>query len=372
MQKKFIALAVAALASGAAFAQSNVQIYGVADVAVGSFKGTGDKFNGVINSGLSGSRLGFKGTEDLGNGLKAVFLAESTVNFDSNSASNGGGGAGGMFGQIRQSYVGLTGNFGTAVAGRLQTPLLDWSIKYSPLGGSALNPLDRVLSAYASGGNNQDRVDNAVAYISPNLSGFTLKAAYAFVVENKDPNVGATTPKTVRDSRSAYLLSADYDNGPLSVGAFYRKLGDQQNVTLGAADTVFGSKQWGLAGIYDFKVAKAFATYQRINPNGSNALDTTAYSLGVAVPVSAAGSVIGTYARAKTDAAVGAADTGASSYTIAYAHSLSKRTTAYAGYSSVDGRSNTVVNYAGLAGTSADQAAGDNVRGFAVGLRHSF
>ena len=115
MQKKIIALALAGLASSAAFAQTNVTIYGRADMGYvyrGGEDGGVRKADGrsEIASGVgSGSRIGFKGTEDLGNGLKAIFQAEFAVNMDENSG----------FAGTRNAYVGLNSNWGTVVAGRL-------------------------------------------------------------------------------------------------------------------------------------------------------------------------------------------------------------------------------------------------------------
>ena len=83
MQKKLIAMAVAGFASGAAFAQSNVTVYGILDMAYIRAKADGADTRTFINSGgMSGSRLGFKGVEDLGNGLKAVFNLEWGVEMD--------------------------------------------------------------------------------------------------------------------------------------------------------------------------------------------------------------------------------------------------------------------------------------------------
>ena len=117
MQKKVIALAIAALASGAAFAQTNVTVYGVMDAYFGVNKAdntTGNQTQYVINAnGLSSSRLGFKGEEDLGNGLKGVFTLElGSLGID--NATNG-------IGSTRQSYVGLESQqFGKLHLGRIQ------------------------------------------------------------------------------------------------------------------------------------------------------------------------------------------------------------------------------------------------------------
>lgn len=119
MKKSLIALAVLA-ASGAAMAQSSVTLYGIADVWVGRTSVTtaaGVKTNTSVlqSGGLGGSRLGFKGTEDLGGGLKAVFALEQGVAVDT--------GAGGTFN--RQSYVGLAGGFGQVTFGNTWTAMDD-------------------------------------------------------------------------------------------------------------------------------------------------------------------------------------------------------------------------------------------------------
>ncbi|HNH93897.1 porin, partial [Accumulibacter sp.] len=109
MQKKLIALAVASVASGAAFAQTNVTMYGIADAGYvystgkANIAGGGtNKFSGIESGLLSGSRLGFKGEEALGNGLKAIFQLEYGLSIDSN--------AGVGTALARQQFVGLSSN----------------------------------------------------------------------------------------------------------------------------------------------------------------------------------------------------------------------------------------------------------------------
>src|SRR5574343_769927 len=124
MQKKIIALAVAALASSAAFAQTNVTVYGVVDMGQAFVKSSGSDVANT-NQGTVGrldsnsSYLGFKGVEDLGNGLKAVFQYETGFSTDTGGALAGG----------RDSFVGLTGGFGTVVAGNLTHPLRAMGVK---------------------------------------------------------------------------------------------------------------------------------------------------------------------------------------------------------------------------------------------------
>ena len=125
MKKSLIALAVAGI-STAALAQSNVTIYGIADVSaqgtsLTSHVGESSNPSGTaFNLKANDSSIGFKGTEDLGNGLKALFQAESYVNLTGGSAmaTNNGN----LFGSMKDSYVGLNNKYGTVLAGYLSTP----------------------------------------------------------------------------------------------------------------------------------------------------------------------------------------------------------------------------------------------------------
>ena len=123
MQKKLIALAVAGLVSAPVFAQSNVTIYGVADAYMGFGNHGGNDLAAVQSGGLSGSRLGFRGAEDLGNGLKAVFTLEQGVDISNGVASPSVGGDS-VF--SRQALVGLSGAFGTISLGRQYAPGFDF------------------------------------------------------------------------------------------------------------------------------------------------------------------------------------------------------------------------------------------------------
>ena len=144
MQKKLIALAVAGLVAAPAFAQSNVTIYGRADYGMVTRSGTPDGFGSADLNGKTefasgvqaGSRLGFKGAEDLGNGLKAIFEIEYGLKMDEGTTSST------VWGN-RHSYVGLTGNFGTVVGGRLVVSVDDGSVHRLRTDGSGWEPIGR-------------------------------------------------------------------------------------------------------------------------------------------------------------------------------------------------------------------------------------
>lgn len=395
LQKKIIALAVAALASTAAFAQSNVTVYGIADAYVGSFKTDGAQRQGVVNSGgLSTSRIGFKGTEDLGNGLKSLFALEYALAIDADqgaiaatSTSSGGitttttGTNGSGIGAARQALVGLTGGFGTAVAGRLQTTGFDWALKYDILAGTAISPLQNTNTAaqIVSVGTNTGaaiggttfaaRANNAVAYISPSFSGLTFAYNHAQVTEQ--------TVNVANNNISANLLSANYANGPMAAGLVFARV-KAAGLAAGTADK---TTDWALGGSYDLTVAKLTGTYQRTKTGGNgftgvagvnDASANSIFSLGVAVPVTAKGTVIASYAKNSVKNTTAADNTN--SYTLAYTHALSKRTTAYAGYSAINRASGIAQTVTGatLNGVVTNTVLGADTSMLVAGMRHSF
>jgi predicted porin len=338
MQKKIIALAVAGLVSGAAFAQSNVTVYGIVDAYYAhSSADDADSINSINGGGLSGSRIGFKGTEDLGNGLKALFVLEYGLTNDANV------GVGEDL--ARQQLLGLTGNWGTVVAGRAQTAGYDWTCGTSTLAGSALDANDKVSTGYLLKCGGTSRQNNAVAYISPSFSGLTFAVNHARVTE------GATA---TGDDSYGNLLSATYANGPIAASLIYAKVSMESTA---ADDNI---TEWGLRGSYDFGMAKVGASYQS---NETGNADAHNYQIFGAIPVSAAGTVHLQYASNDIDGN----ENDTKGWTLAYTHGLSKRTTAYAGYTHTSNDDNA----ARAAGFAAPSAGGSSSV-WAVGLRHSF
>lgn len=330
MQKKIIALAVAGLVSGAAFAQSNVTVYGIVDAYYAhSSASDANDISSINGGGLSGSRLGFKGTEDLGNGLKALFVLEYGLTNDGNV------GVGEDL--ARQQLLGLTGNWGTLVAGRAQTAGYDWACATSTVAGSALDAVAKmgVSTLLTCGGNG--RQNNAVAYISPSFGGFTVALNHARVTE-------------VGNDTSGTLVSAAYANGPISAGLIYSNIDANA-----AADTT----EWGIRGSYDFGVVKVGASWQ----DTDTVVTDKKWQIFGAIPVSAAGTVHLQYASRDMDAK----DMDANAWTIAYTHAMSKRTTAYAGYTHTS-NDDLATQAAGFAAPSA----GGSSNVWALGLRHSF
>jgi predicted porin len=361
MQKKIIALAIAGLASTAAFAQTNVTVYGVADMAYAySFGGGQGSQHNAVSGGLSGSRIGFRGTEDLGNGLKALFTVEYGVELDSNlgigqvGAANTATAVNTTTG-ARQQFVGLTGGFGTVVAGRLQTAGYDFSCATGPVAGSpALDPLAKLGAAALLSCGSAGRANNAFAYISPSFSGLTLAYNHARVTEQ--------AASSNADDVYANLLSAQYANGGLKLNLTYARADDNDEIGLPVVGTVDKRTEYGLTGSYNFGVATVYATYQTIRNDGFSR--DKKWSVAAAIPVGAKGTVAVQYAGNSIDTANNA---DSSAYTLAYTHALSKRTTAYAGYSHVvnDGGANRAAGFQAV-------AAGKDPSIVAMGIRHMF
>lgn len=370
MQKKLIAMAVAGLASGAAFAQSNVTVYGIMDMAYIRAKADGADSRSFINSGgMSGSRLGFKGVEDLGNGLKAVFNLEWGVEIDQQMGL-GQVGSGTAIGTnsvnsttgTRNSLVGLAGSFGTVAAGRMQTTGYDFACATGPLAGGIFDAYNKVglggtqLLTCGGGG----RANNAFAYISPSFGGLSLAYNHGRVSEGvatgAAPFYTGTPGATGAKFSDAYanLFSATYDAGPVAVRGVYSKIT--------AKDLLPGNiKEWGLNGSYDLGVAKLYASYQSRKDDNTGDKDKK-WGIAAGIPVGPTGSVAVQYAKSKMDIN----DKDSKSWSIAYIHGLSKRTDVYAGY-------NRVNNDDAIARASITvPTAGDTASAFGFGLRHRF
>lgn len=341
MQKKLIAAAVAGLISGAAFAADNVTVYGVADVYYARMSGDGYKsYNAVNHGGLSGSRIGFKGSEDLGNGLKAIFQTELAYN----QADNGG------LTSTRQSYVGLAGSFGAIVAGRLQTPGY-YVGKFDSLASAAISPQAILAGAMGTtiAPSSMARLNSAVAYLSPDFGGFTA------VVAASASNFGSEQTK-LTDSNAdegAYALGLNYAIGPVAVGFVHH------NVQNFGGDPDTDIKENMLGASYNLGFMSILGSYQdsKVKDSDKNKL----YQIGVVVPVGA-----GNIHAALGSLKMAGDDNDSKSYTIAYTHGLSKRTTAYAGY-------NVTSNDNGAsAGLTDILDVGGKAKALVVGLRHTF
>ena len=327
MKKSLIALAVLA-ASSAAMAQSSVTVYGRVDLSVGSLKelnkGSMTKlFNGG-DGGLTTSRLGFRGTEDLGGGLSAGFKLEHRFNADEGTTQD-------PFWK-GESTVNLSGGFGSVKLGRSLTLYDD----VRGLANSA-NVFDSAFTpaangVWGSGGDYSSRFNNKITYTLPALGGVYGGLEYAL---DEDPAVKA----------NMLAAKVGYKAGPLDVAlGIQQEKGKENDYML-------------LAGSYDLGMVKLSGGYNTRSGNAKNG-DDKELQAGVIVPLGSAVNLSFSVANSKTTIA-GATAAKASGIGIGATYALSKRTTVYGGF-----RTHNIKNAAGT--KTAD------TRLVAFGLRHDF
>jgi predicted porin len=354
MQKKIIALAVAAAFSAPAFA--DVTANGIVDAAIISATGSGQKSDLIaFSGGLSTSRLGVTAAEGLDNGWTVIGVVEYGIDTQDNGAVL----------TARKKMLAVAGDFGTVATGYLQTTGYDMAVKFDPTAGSAVSPLQNVTKGgvFVMGTSAEGaRGERAVAYISPKFAGaFTAAVNYStsLITALGGNNLG-NLAQTVDNKHTAFLASLNYDQGPLAVGGAYA------TVTAAGTEVI---KEYMFGASYDLGMAKLSGTYQSRAATGVLGGNTDkAYSFSAVAPVGA-GAVVASFAGTK----MATASTNGTSLTLGYLQSLSKTVTGYAAYSSVsqDAATNaySVANGA-LAGGAL--TAGGSSSLVAVGLRKKF
>ena len=338
MKKTLIALAALGAMAGVAHAQSSVTLYGLVDAYVGqtsteitsTVAGVSRpklKQNVVNGSGQNNSRWGMRGTEDLGGGMKGLFVLEGGFQPDTGASATVSNQGGSLFG--RQAWVGLSSGFGTVGLGR-QYPA------YDDLRGATNMIYD---SNFATTGtvwgtglqDYQNRSSNSIKYTSPDFAGFSGAISYG-LGENKT----ATT-----DAESVASIHVKYANGPLLVGFAHQtekqviSTANSLFVSLAPA-TVNSTRKYNMVGAsYDFGVAKVTAQYNQAKGQTSATASNKdkEVNVGVSVPFGAAAIAAG-YSRAKADGS-GVGNTGSNKGTgvsLLGTYALSKRTNLYTGF----------------------------------------
>lgn len=349
MQKKLIALAVAGLVAAPAFAQSNVTMYGrldygylnsSTDMKIGGVKSSEDLTSTGFGTGaLTTSRLGFKGSEDLGNGLKAFFQLELQIADTSAFGTDTGANLGDSF-DTRLSLVGLSGAFGSVALGRQYTAVeTAWGI------GAAGAINNAVGALYTSGmKQNNTRSDELITYTSPAMSG--VKVAVQYGKGETDTTATATDA-----SQKEMGFSATYGNGPLNVSLGYSK----ESGEAAGADTN-NAKQIVLGANYDFGVVKLFGTYMNGSNDDAGIDKVKGWELGLNAPVGPV-VLVASYYDGKTETTANV-DADRNGYQLGVLYPLSKRTIVYGLY----GNDEADINSANNSETTQ----------VAIGLRHDF
>lgn len=373
MKKSLIALA-AVSSVGFAAAQSSVTVFGVVDTG---FQRVSRDVNGSnsdltasrIASGLAKtSRLGFRGVEDLGGGLKANFWLEAGISTDDGSgastristtnqapASIGGGGQGLTFN--RRATVGVSGNFGEVRLGRDSVVGLLTQEAYDPFDANGVGSLRQIVYANTAGVStsvSSVRASNMIAYYSPNVAGFT--ADVAFASNDSQSNAGATK----KDGR---LASARLN---YTVGAFNAKVGGTQ-IDLSAGDF----QEFTVGASYDLGFVKPALAFNSNRIKSATQNKTNVIIASATAPVGP-GLVRAAYVRA--DQKSGGNNDG-SQFSLGYVYNLSKRTQVYSTYAMATNKKSNATNVYAVGGAptlAAGTSAGRKSSGLDVGLTHSF
>jgi predicted porin len=347
---RLIGLLGAAFAS-AAVAQTNVTVQGVVDAYVGSMRMAGDtaRTARANSGGMTTSYFGFRGTEDLGGGLKANFALTGFLRADTGESGRFAGDT--MF--SRDANIGLAGGFGSVTAGRFAAPNLLPTFLFNSFGDSfAFSPLVLHLdvglfnrSGWTSSLAGDTGWSNALRYTTPNFGGLTGNLYYQF---------GEAAGNHGKNNVAANLL---YFKGPWSLTAFYHRVevNNPLDAPTGVVKAVSGfnaaeQKMWFVGAAYDFKVAKVFATFDKTSHDVSFGDKTL--SLSASVPLGQ-GNLLGSWARTERSVA-GLTDRNRNTVAVGYGYDMSKRSDIY-----------TVLLNDRISGTSTGNS-------FAVGIRHRF
>ncbi|MCC8394728.1 porin [Paraburkholderia sp. MMS20-SJTR3] len=382
MNKKILTAATFALFASAAHAQSSVTLYGLIDAGISyvnnSKTASGSDHLFKYDDGVAqGSRWGLRGTEDLGGGLKALFVLENGFNSGTGAAGQGGA----MFG--RQAFVGLSqNNIGSLTFGRQYTFSTDFlGANYSTGGQTVagnyayhINDIDQLTSS---------RINNSAKFTSANFSGLTFGGMYGFS-NQAGAFAGAPAVGTTAGSSRAYSFGLNYANGPFGIGAAYTDISYPGQATPAMSTTVSNIvtgtvrdlRSFGVGARYAIGPATLWALYTntRLEATTGSATTFAAYEAGAKYAITPAITAGAGY----TYMHLSNANKGHwNQVDLSAAYALSKRTDVYVLgiYQIASGNNNgtplqaqigSSTSYFGTSGTSDNQLA------FRLGLRHKF
>jgi predicted porin len=373
MKKSLLALAVLSAFAGAASAQSSVTVFGIVDLSVNRQTSNGVSITTLDSNQLNSNRIGFRGIEDLGGGMKAGFWLEAGM-----SSDTGGVGSGSLFFN-RRSTVSLMGNdWGEIRLGRDYTPSFWMTAVYDVFGANGLgefanltqynvlpktSPLSPAIAGNDAGflgsgvvgsglggsGTASVRANNSIAYWTPgNLGGFYARIQGAL-------NEGGP----VNGNKYIGFL-AGWAAGPIDVAVGY---GDTKTPNLSPSGSQ-DLKVSNIGGSYDFGVAKVYALY---NQSKFDPYALKTFGLSAGIPVGP-GAFNVSYVRAKVSGA--AVNPSANQWGGEYVYNLSKRTALYAQVARISNSDGASFQFGDL--PSSVNVTNQNVTGYGAGLRHSF
>jgi predicted porin len=354
MKKSLLALAALTAFAGAASAQSSVTLFGVVDTSLRSVdNGSAGSIKSLSTDGNASSRLGFRGVEDLGGGLRAGFWIEGGLGADIGAQGGGNGGASSTGASWnRRSTVSLLGGFGEIRMGRDYVPTFWNHTVFDVFGTNGVASATNLISpapTVAPFGAAQTlvRANNSVGYFLPAMGGLYGQIMVA-AGENQVPG------------NKYFGGRIGYGAGPVNVAVAY-------GVTEKAGTMVDDMTAMNIGASYNAGFMTVMGQFNQYE-EGQNELQN--FSFGVSVPMGA-GNFKASYGETNRTFVSGV-ERKATQFGVGYVYDLSKRTAVYAHYSKIDNEAGLVYT-AGTGGPSASSlTSGFNSTGFELGLRHSF
>lgn len=400
MNRNILALAVASVLAAPAFAQtSNVTLYGRANLGFDNYRAHGGQGGDLKSRNRiydAASRLGVRGTEDLGNGLRAIFQIESGANIDTGSALGQGGQNNTSTGTLatRDSFVGLDGNFGRLTFGRQSIFWVNGTIIQT--GANYVNAEVPFLNGASLGrvSGPSARTSNVVLYTTPSIGGFNASFGYSPTSEQAQVNQytnGRIVGTTLR-----------WAGGPFSAqGDWWRNTAPNQNIAggstslaitggslpataLGGGSSLIDGKKvlFGysylpgaqISGVYGRNRNDASASFSGSNVRQDWWGISWEHTFGNIQGLAQFGRLMGVR---NCGAGVDCTDTSAKSYLVGARYLMSKRTALYATYNVVHNGRNQFADYTGAGMTSAQPASTGSLLGadpkiLAIGVIHNF
>lgn len=341
-------MTISALLASSPAAAFDFNTYGVGHLSVDHIDDGNSSDQDVASNS---SRLGFTGSHDLGSGLTALFQLESGVDLTGQGGNDGNGGSsndGDVFTEARDSFVGLTGNWGTLRAGKLPG-LNQWLYDYN-LFADQVGDLGNIWGESGLPG----RVTSTLQYRTPDFSGFSASLSYV-----PDENLAAgSAPRVNTDDIT--LLKADYGDGPIKLGAAYTRIDISPEEW----------EVWAITGSYEFDRFTIGGGWQNESDvGGIDDNDRDSFTLGASAKVVANGTVKAQVAHANDDAP----SSDATQWALGYDHALNDQVTVYAAYAETDNDSRarfTANNYG--KGDAVTPALGDDPSAVSIGLIVTF
>ena len=380
--KKIFALTSMITVSGLTYAQmSDVKMYGTLDLGV-AYVDNGakkDSHSFLLSSGISRtSMIGFKGNEDLGDGLRAVFQLEAGFDADTGAlkpyqgnpssataAAPGGAPVTGLFN--RRAIVGLSGRLGTLTLGRDYTPIYWGALDSDSLSLGMYGNLQENAAMSGTGGERFGRASNAVFYVSPVKEGFMGRLMYSAGSES-----GGGTGAPPSKANRMLAGSGKYTAGGFMLTAVYQQIDLPKVAGTPAAFTgATGLRKDALIGTkYDFGPYSLTAGYFQVHqPTAANTNGNVYWIGGTAQLL---GGVLMTNLQHMRQKTIFGTPQTANVFGLAYVYPLSKRTALYSSYGRVNNSPTAAFSLVSSEPTIAPGTVGASIKALAIGLRHSF